>query len=50
MFVIKDGVGDLEQEFRSYVNMDFNETLSDDRKAPSKEDRQFLDNYSVQHH
>ena len=41
--VVRDGLEDLEQQFKSYVSMDFNENLSDHRSAKSQEDNQFLE-------
>jgi hypothetical protein len=39
--VIQDGLSDLEEQFRNYVNMDFNEKTAEET-APSLEDKQFL--------
>ena len=49
--VVKDGAEDLEQQFKSYVRMDFSKNLSDDRRMKSKEDQQFLDmaSKSIEH-
>ena len=41
--VVKDGMENLEEQFKTYIGKEFSERLNDDRIAMSAEDNKFLD-------